>query len=500
MTDSDQRGRPSTGPANPAVAETHISTVFFSSNRAYKLLKPLRTSFLDHSTVAARLQAVDVELQLNRRLAPDVYLGTADIIEHGVIADRMLVMRRLPDGQRLTAIIDRGGDLRPWIRAIARAIAVFHEAQPPQRDAKEIAGRDALATNWNDNFADIRPVVGSVLSAVDVERSQALVENYLKHSSALFDGRLANGYVRDGHGDLTAEDIFCLPDGPRILDCLAFDPKLRIGDKLLDVAFLAMDLERLAGPAAADDLFRMYTEFSNEHHPSSLAHHFVAYRASVRAKVAAIRFGQGEKSQAELVRTYHDLCLRHLEKAELSVIMVGGSPGTGKTTLSEGLSSELGHILLTTDELRKDLVGLGHLDRAFGPADEGIYSTQTTDRTYAELARRAKVLLDQGESVILDASWNRNSHRELIRQLAGAKAATLVEFECVLDAEVAKERIASRLRAGNDPSDARPELVDELRQRFEAWPTAHSLDSDATGDDVLALALRHLDHRGISLS
>ena len=86
---------------NVAVIETHISTVFFAGDRAYKLLKPVKTSFLDHLTTASRLAGIDDELALNRRLAPDVYLGTADVIENGAVVDRMLVMRRLPADRHL---------------------------------------------------------------------------------------------------------------------------------------------------------------------------------------------------------------------------------------------------------------------------------------------------------------------------------------------------------------------------------------------------------------
>ena len=494
--DGASRAFPSSPEAEgPFVAETHISTVFFTTDRAYKLLKPIRTSFLDQSSIQARLQAVNDELRLNRRLAPDVYLGTSDVVENDSVVDRMLVMRRLSASQRLTTMIERGEDIADCIRAIARTVAVFHQAQPPQLEARDVAGREAVQRNWHDNFSDIQPVVGTVLSAESVERVRSLVDNYLDHRDVLFDQRLAGGFVRDGHGDLTAEDTFCLADGPRILDCLAFDPTLRVADVLLDVAFLAMDLERLSGAEVAKDFLSHYAEFSNEHHPSSLARHFIAYRASVRAKVAAIRFGQGDHSQAPLIRQYHDLCLGQLEEAAVNVIMIGGTPGTGKSLLAQGLSNACDYMVLSTDELRKDLAGLGHLDRSFSSTDQGIYAPQLSELTYAELVGRAGVLLDRGESVILDASWNRAEHRELVNSLVESKGANLFQIQCVLDAARAKERIASRLEAGTDPSDARPELVDELRSRFETWPQAFPLDTSHSPGDVLCEAIRHVGRR-----
>ncbi len=481
----------------PAVAETHISTVFFAGDRAYKLLKPIRTSFLDFSTTERRLKAVDDELELNRRMAPSVYLGSADVIENGSVVDRLLVMRRLPADRRLTELIERAGAdaIQDCVRSIARTVAVFHAAQEPLLDAHAIAGVEALARNWRDNHDDMAPLVGPVLSPVEVDRVRTLVARFLDHRSALFDRRIAEGFVRDGHGDLTAQDIFCLPDGPQILDCLAFDPALRISDVLLDVAFLAMDLDRLAGSKTSAAFLRWYREFSNEHHPAALAHHYVAYRAHVRAKVAGIRYRQGDLGAAAEVRAYHSLCLQHLERGSLSVFLVGGTPGTGKSTLSRGLSDAFGAMVLGTDELRKDLAGRGHLDHEVAGTDEGIYRPELSDRTYEVLLEHAGAVLDRAESVVLDASWNRADHRHAARSLAAAKGADVFEIHCVLDAETAKDRVRRRLAAGNDPSDARPELLDELRARHEPWPTAMAVDTGQAPDAVVRQVIAALEHR-----
>lgn len=475
----------------PRVVETHISTVCLVGDRAYKLLKPIRTSFLDFSTTERRLAAATEELELNRRMAPDVYLGLADVIEHGNVTDRMIVMRRLPDERRLTEILDRP-DVEDCVRSIARTIAAFHAAQEPIFDAGAIAGREGLSKNWTDNFADIEPLVGKVLDPAEVERAKRFVGRFLDHRGALFDERMADGLVRDGHGDLTAVDIFCLDDGPQIIDCLAFDSRLRIGDVLLDVAFLVMDLDRLAGSRLSSAFLRSYCEFTNERHPAALAHHYVAYRANVRAKVEAIRYQQGHTSAADAVRAYHQLCLSHLERAQLTVTLVGGTPGTGKSTLARGLSEAFGSMILRTDELRKDLTGRSRLDHGTDEVDQGIYHSDVSDATYRLLVEQAGALLDRAESVVLDASWNREEHRALARALAEAKGADVIEIECILDAETAKERIAARLEAGIDPSDARPDLVDELRTKHEPWAAAIPVDTHPRPDDVLSATIERL--------
>lgn len=475
-------------PPGPEIVETHVSTVALIGDRAYKLLKPVTTDFLDFSTVEGRLGAVDTEIALNRRLAPDVYLGSADVVEDGETVDRVIVMRRMPTGRRLTQLVGTP-ELQPCLRSIARLLAAFHQAQAPLIDANPIAGADAVRANWEGNFAYLESVPPHLLAADAVARVRELVEGFLDHQRPLLTSRIEAGFVRDGHGDLTAQDIFCLPDGPRILDCLAFDPGLRIGDVLLDIAFLAMDLHRLAGIGAARDLIDWYCEFSGEHHPAALAHHYIAYRASVRAKIEAIRHQQGDPDAAAAMARYHRLCAEHLERGQVTLVLVGGSPGTGKTTVAGHLSNALGYAVLGTDELRKDLAGRPHHVHERTPPGTGIYTNEMSDRTYRELLRRAELLIDRGESVVLDASWSQNGHRARARELARSRGARLIEVECVLGPDIARQRIAARLAEGLDASDARPEVLTELRARQEPWPEATAIETAGPSQAVVTTVL-----------
>ena len=471
-----------------AVRETHISWVFLAGDRAYKLLKPVEMPFLDLRETADRSAAVDQELRLNRRIAPDVYLGVADVVEDDRVVDRMLVMRRLPDERRLSALVDEpafGGCLRQ----VARTLARFH-AQCPPLDPAPMATRDALAQNWDDDLEVIDSCVGPVIAAADHQRVRDLATAYLAGRERLFAERIEHGMIRDGHGDLLADDIFCLDDGPRILDCLAFDDRYRVGDVLLDVAFLVMDVERLAGWGRARDLMRWYAEFTAEHHPASLAHHYVAYRAGVRAKVACLRHAQGDTAAAELARTHHRLALDHLERARVRLVLVGGGPGVGKSVLAGGLAERCGATVLATDEIRKDLTGTPRGEHRFAAPGEGIYDEATSDRAYAEQLREAGLLLSRGESVVLDASWARASRRADARVLAAEHRAELVELECVLDTETAKERIARRLASVWSPSDATPDIADHLFARREPWPEAVRVDTSRPPGAVLAAASR----------
>ena len=172
----------------------------------------------------------------------------------------------------------------------------------------------------------------------------------------------------DGHGDLFAEDVFCLPDGPRILDCLEFDPALRDLDRIDDVACLVMDLERLGDPDAARLFLDTYLSISGDRPPASLISRYLAYRAFVRAKDASLP-GAAETSGGRAEKLLQ-LARRHLHEAPVSLVLLGGPPGTGKSTVSRTMAASLGFAVLSSDEVRKELAGLPPTASAAAPLDE----------------------------------------------------------------------------------------------------------------------------------
>lgn len=469
--------------------ETHLSEIFLGHDRVFKRLKPVSLPFIDLRTSEQRCAAATAEYRQNHAISPQVYLGLADVLEDGVLADRLIVMQRLRAEDELSQHL-AGPDADAAICAAARRIAKLHLSVPAlSGEAAAPALAPAITKNWEDNFASLRQVVGTIIDPDDYGRVITLVHSWLAGRAHLLEERVASGWVRQGHGDLRAEHVYCTADRVELIDCVAFDPSLRVSDVLSDVAFLAMDLERLAGRRASRRLMHVWGEFTGEHHPSALAHFYVAYRAHVRAKVAAIRASQGDDRSVLEAREYHDRCLQHLELASIRAVIVGGGPGTGKSTIANGVAQAIGGAWLRSDEIRKDLAGLGHNEHAFAEPDEGIYTPEMNALTAKELRRQAQQLLQRGISVVLDSTWQHASDREAIRELVRDSGAELTELRCDLPRAVAKERIARRLASLYQPSDATPDLVDAIGDRFDAWPEAVPISTSTKVEVSVAAAV-----------
>ncbi|HWC12775.1 MAG TPA: AAA family ATPase [Acidimicrobiales bacterium] len=482
------------GPA--AVAETHAGIVFFVGDRAYKLKKPVDLGFLDFRTREARLAACRREVALNRRLAPDVYLGVADVSGvDGEPCDHLVVMRRMPTDRRLSSLVTAGVPVGPDLDRLAQLLARFHETAVSSPAVDEAAGRDADAARWEANAAEMRPFQGSPLDGRVAEDVRTLARRFIDGRRPLYDQRIAAGRARDGHGDLLADDIFCLDDGPRVLDCLEFDDRLRYGDVLADVAFLAMDLERLGRPDLAAHFLGRYQAASGDSWPTSLADHYVAYRAQVRAKVACLRWAQGDAPSAEAADRLLRLCHDHLRRARVRLVLVGGAPGTGKSTVARGVAPSLPAVVLRSDEVRKERAGLDPSSPVAAGLDEGLYGPEVTEGTYTELLARARVLLGLGHSVVLDATWAEPRWRQAAARLAGEASAELAELRCTAPADVAAERVRRRRAQAADPSDATEEVARVLAGRAAPWPTAADVDTSGDPDSAVAAALATLATR-----
>ena len=462
------------------VRVTHSGVVVFVGDRAFKMKRPVDLGFLDFRDVRARYATCAREVELNRRLAPDVYRGIGWLVAPDAVAEPLVVMNRLPAERRLSHLVTQRQAVPQDLRQVARLLARFHARSPRSAEISRAGARDELQARWEQSLQQVRSF-DDLLPAAVVDEVERLVHDFLAGRQALFELRLKTGCIVDGHGDLLAEDIFCLADGPRILDCLEFDDALRHVDRIDDIAFLAMDLEHLGAPALAAGLVTSYAEFSGDSAGDSLLHHYVAYRAFVRAKVSCLQGGSPDRPPGPEARSYAELALRHLRAGAVRLVLVGGLPGTGKSTLAGGLADRLGWVCLSSDRVRKELAGIDPLESARAAYQEGIYSPDWTERTYDELLRRAEVLMGLGESVVLDASWTAAGHRDEAASLADRCHATLTGLRCELDPLTAAQRMSDRV--GMSDADAR--IAAALGEDLAPWPESIEMDTSRPREEVV---------------
>lgn len=472
--------------ATPEIHETHTGLVILVGDRAYKGKKPVVTDFLDFSTVQRREEACEREVRLNSRLAPDSYLGVAHLSDPAAgTPEPVVVMRRYPDALRLASMVRRGEPVEGHLSAIARKIAQFHARATRSRSVDACAKVPAIAARWQENLTELHGHAGAVLASATVIDVERLAMQFIAGRGGLLEDRITERRIVDGHGDLIADDIFCLSDGPILLDCLEFDDHLRYVDGLDDAAFLAMDLEFLGRRDLADFFLDEYRLRAKDPAPKALTHFFIAYRAVVRAKVDCIRVGQGDLGAADDARRHLDLALEHLRAGTVRLVLVGGGPGTGKTTLAGAVSERLGATVISTDDVRREMQANGDLEGVVGVYDAGLYSPDKVDAVYATMLRRSRVLLAHGRSVILDGTWRDAQHREDAREVARKAHCPTVELACSVAIDEAVARIDSRVSA---TSDANPQIAAAIARDQQTWVGAHHIDTARPLGDSVAEA------------
>jgi len=208
--------------------------------------------------------------------------------------------------------------------------------------------------------------------------------------------------------------------------------------------------------------------------------------------VACLRAAQGDTASEEQAGRLLELAHDHLERGRVRLVLVGGLPGTGKSTLAAGISDIREWTLLRSDEVRKDRAGVAHAERVDEPYREGLYSTEQTAGTYAALLARARTALERGESVVLDASWSDARWRSAARAVAEGTGTDLVELRCTTGPHIAQARIAARRRTGGNASDATPAIAAAMAATADPWTTAIPVDTTAEPPETLAVVLRAL--------
>jgi aminoglycoside phosphotransferase family enzyme/predicted kinase len=455
------------------VHQTHISVVFLVGDLAYKIKKPVTLGFVDYGTPECRHHFCQEEVRLNRRLAPEVYLGVVPVTDEsgsirmegtGEVVDWAVKMRRLPGEATLRARLADGNVGATELEELARQLAKFHASAEAGSRISAHGSLEAIARNARDNFDEATTHVGATISRSVLDRLRTRTETALGRLGRLIADRARRGVPRDTHGDLRLDHVYWFPDRDPpndwiAVDCIEFDERFRHADPIADIAFLAMELS-LEGRADLDGAFvEEYIRAADDEEGRALLPYYRAYRASVRGKVEGMKLTQPEVPEADRAaawaraRALWLFALSELEEPHRRpcLVLVAGLPGTGKSTLGRALAESAGFTVIRSDSVRKELAdasGDTPSPAAFG---EGLYAAEWNERTYDECLRRAEGLIFEGRRVLVDASFREEVRRRHFLDAGRRLGITTCLLLCQADPEVVRERIAGRR---DDASDA----------------------------------------------
>jgi hypothetical protein len=439
------------------IAETHISRVFLAGDRAIKLKKPVRFSYLDYSTPALREAACRAELAVNQRFAPGLYQCVTPVVRAadgrltldgpGDRVDWVLIMRRFEAGAQLDQVAARGELSRGLARALADRIAALHAAAPEHPGHGGAAGLRHALDITVENLRIAASGAARTLVAGTVEDWVARAGAALTGLAPLLDRRRLGGRVRACHGDLHLANICVLDGNPTPFDAIEFDASIACIDVLYDLAFLLMDLHARGFAEAASTVFNRYLDRRDEADGLPALPLFLSLRAAIRAQVLAAA-GRVEAAQ------YLALANTLLDPVPARLVAIGGASGAGKTTLACRIAPGLGRVpgarLLRSDVLRKRIAGVA----PEVPLPPAHYTAEAHATVYRALIDEARVCVTAGQVVIADAVFGQPAEREAIATVACSCSASFQGLWLEADAGALVARVAGRTADASDATAA----------------------------------------------
>jgi len=475
--------------------QTQMSLLFFAGDFVYKIKKPVNLGYVDYTSFEARHHFCKREVELNRRLCPEAYLGVVAVTrcrgrvrveEGGNIVEHAVKMRRLPEELMLDYLLTGGMATVPMMHTIASRVASFHTHAASSPDIAAFGSVPAIRYNTEENFQQTLAGINQIVTRTNHSLLREYANNFLDTHATLVAGRAREGKIRDCHGDLHAAHV-CMTDEVCIYDCIEFNDRFRYGDVASEVAFLAMDLDRFRRHDLSQEFVDSYADISRDSRIVELMRFYKCYRSVVRGKVEGFKLSDRKIPEEEkrkalwLARTYFHLAISYATGQGLLIIM-SGLTGSGKSAIAEELGSLLAGTVISSDVVRKELAGLPADQHSYESFGQGIYSTEWTQQTYGEMLRQAQQVLSTGHCAILDASFLSSTER--IRALATAKQqhARALLIECTAPYDLLRERVIQR-RTGATVSDARPEILEgqiETRDPVTEFASADHIRVDTT--------------------
>ncbi len=460
------------------VIETHISWVLLTGDFVYKIKKPVNFGFLDYSSLEQREHFCHEEVRLNRRLAPDLYLGVVavhgtetapSLNSDGPVIEYMVKTRQFKQEDLLGNLQRAGALTTDHIDSLATRLASFHQQIDHAPLDSPWGEPDNLHAPVADNFIHIRPLLREASDLAQLDQLEQWAHTTFQRLIPQLAQRKAEGFVRECHGDIYLDNVTLIDGQVTLFDGIEFNEAFRWTDVMGDVAFMVMDLEDRGLTQLAQRFLNGYLEHTGDYAGLALLDYYKAYRAMVRAKVALLRLTQDGVSEAErqeVLGRYHsytDLAERYTHVPLRFGLLTHGISGSGKSTVALHLVEQLGAIRIRSDVERKRLFGA----EGSGELNAGLYAPERSEQTYARLAGLASQILAAGYPVIVDATNLKQAQRSILRQAVEDQGAPCLILHCDAPLETIETWMQKRGEDGRDPSDGDIDIARQQKAHAE---------------------------------
>lgn len=455
------------------VIETHIAWLILTGEFVYKIKKPVNFGFLDFTTLELRKYFCEEEVRLNQRLSADTYLEVVPI--SGTLSQPLIdndeqpieyavKSRQFESGLLLSELLKADRFEPQWIDQLAEQIAQFHQRAPIVAPGSPWGEPESIATISEDNYRDIDRDTLMAADIAELDRLWQHIKDRYRVLEPLMRRRKMDGSIRECHGDLHLGNITLDRDRLLVFDCIEFNLEFRWIDKMSDLGFLLMDLEANGHPRWANRCLNRYMEITGDYEGLVLLPYYKAHRAMVRAKVAML----GEAPNLKEFRHYLNLTASYASAPLPMMIMMQGLSGSGKSYLSANLAELVSGVRVRSSVERSKIYRKASRE---GESLE-MYGADMNMRTFLEMKKVSGILLEAGQTLILDATYIRQRTRRQLLQLAQDSGCPARIIVCNPPMDTIISRLEQRSIEREDPTDATIEVMESQRR------VAEPLDED----------------------
>jgi len=475
--------------------ETHISIVFLTGQYAYKLKKPVNFGFLNFSTLSFRKKFCALEVTLNQRTAPELYIGIEKVINidnktslepvidfdektsSPNVIEYLVKMKQFDPNMVLGRMLNQGYLDDAMISALTLKVSEFHKMAQPVDLELDYGDPEIQLQPMLDNFPSLKSYFKNDTTQQDLEYLLNWTNYQFSIHKPMLHQRKQQGFIRACHGDLHLDNITLIDGQPVLFDGIEFNEYFRWIDVISDLAFLLIDLDFRNQNATSYKILSQYLSQTLDYNSLYLLNFYRVYRTMVRAKITALRADQLPNESLEqqhieqTALNYIQQAMSYTKESKApKCILLQGISGSGKSYFANKLLEEIGDfkaIILSSDRIRKSLFGIDQHERLSGSEQKNLYSTEMNKKTYRALAENARICLELGFNVIIDATFLKYQHRDKIYQMASMTGADALLFSLETSTEAASNAITLRQQLNNNPSDAGIEVMEHQKKRFE---------------------------------